>query len=184
THTLEHGVSAEAVGELAYALDGLVASLADDVRRAELLRNRDAVGMTAQEDDSLGAEAPGGDHAAQADGTVADDGHGLARPSLGAERGVLAGRHHIRQRQERRHQRVVSADREGDERAVGLWHAHRLALAAVDAVKAVSASMEARRLEPLSAEDARAVGPHEGCDNELPRLHRADVGADRLDDAD
>ena len=45
---LEDGVGAEAVGELADALDRLVAALADDVRRAELLRQRDPVGMPAR----------------------------------------------------------------------------------------------------------------------------------------
>ena len=83
---LEDGVDAEAAGELAHALDGLVAALADDVRRAELARERDPVGVTAEDDDLLGAEPRGGDHAAQADRAVADDGHGLAGSDLGARR--------------------------------------------------------------------------------------------------
>ena len=53
------------------------------------------------------------------------------------------------------------ADRERDERAVRLRYAHRLALPAVDAVRAVPAAVEARRVQPLAAEDARAVGPEE-----------------------
>src|SRR2546428_12225422 len=61
---LEDGVDAEAVGELAHALNRLVASLADDVCCAELSRECDPVGMAAQEDDLLGAAAPGGNHTA------------------------------------------------------------------------------------------------------------------------
>ena len=74
---LEDGVSAESVRQLAHALDRFVAALAHDVRRAEVLRERDARGMTAEQDHLLGAEAPRRDHAAQADGAVPDDGGGL-----------------------------------------------------------------------------------------------------------
>ena len=70
----EHRVHAEAAGQLADALDGLLAALADDVGGAELARERDPVGVAAHDDDLLGAEALGGDDAAQADGAVADDG--------------------------------------------------------------------------------------------------------------
>ena len=47
---------------------------------------RDPVGVAAEEDDLLGAEPLGGDHAAQADGAVADDGHRLAGADPGGER--------------------------------------------------------------------------------------------------
>jgi hypothetical protein len=79
---LEHGVDAEAVGELAHAFDRLVAALADDVGRAELSRQRDPGGVAAKDDDLLRAEAPGGDHPAKADSAVTDDGDCLsgARP--------------------------------------------------------------------------------------------------------
>src|SRR5205807_3132744 len=53
---LEDGVDAEAAGELAHPLDCLVAALADDVRGAELLCERDPVVMAAEDDDPLGAE--------------------------------------------------------------------------------------------------------------------------------
>jgi hypothetical protein len=68
--SLEDGVDAKAVGELAHALDGLLASLAHDVRCAELPRQRDSLGMTSQEDDLLGSETPCGVIAAQVDGAV------------------------------------------------------------------------------------------------------------------
>ena len=140
--------------------------------------------MVAEEDDLLGAEAPRRDHAAQADRAVADDGDRLAGPDVGGERGVVAGRHHVGEREQRRHQRVVLVDREDDERPVRLRDAHRLALPAVDAVAAVPAAVEARGVQPLPAEDAGAVRPHERRDDEVAGLHRADVGADVLDDAD
>src|SRR5207245_7023047 len=54
--TLEDGVGAEAAGELAHTLDCFVAALADDVGCAEVLCERDAVGVPAEDDDLLGAE--------------------------------------------------------------------------------------------------------------------------------
>ena len=132
---LEDGVGAEAAGQLAHALDRLVAALADDVGRAELPRERDPVRVAAEEDDPLRAEPLRGDHAAEADGAVADDGGGLAGADPGARRaawwpvaitsvsvssdGISAS---------------SAADRQHDERAVRLRDAHRLALPAVDAV--------------------------------------------------
>ena len=44
--------------------------------------------------------------------------------------------------------------------------------------------MDARRVKPLVAELATAVGVRERHDDHIPGLHGAHVGADRLDDAD
>ena len=96
----------------------------------------------------------------------------------------MARRHHVREREQRRHQLVVSAHRQGDECAVRLRDTDRFALAAVDPIEAVSASVEARRVQSLAAEDAGAVGPDERRDDEVALLHAADVVADGLDGAD
>ena len=59
------------MGHLAVEDDhGLLASLAHDVRCAELPRQRDSLGTTSQEDDLLGSETPCGVIAAQVDGAV------------------------------------------------------------------------------------------------------------------
>src|SRR5439155_1677249 len=81
----EDSVNAEDAGELAHALNRLVASLAHDVRCAELPRQRDSVGMAAQDDDLLGAEAAGGNHTAQTDGAVSDNSRCLPRANFGAD---------------------------------------------------------------------------------------------------
>ena len=73
---------AKAVRELVDALDRLVAALAHDIRRPELFRQRGPAGMPAEDDDPLRAEAPRGDHSAQPDGAVADDGHRLSGADL------------------------------------------------------------------------------------------------------
>jgi hypothetical protein len=135
-------VRAEAIGELADALDRLVASLADDVCCAELSRQCNPVWMMAKEDDPLGAEASGGDHAAQADSAVADDGHGLDGTYRGAERRMVACRHHVREREQRWHQRVVFVDRQDDECPVCLGDPYRLALPTVHSVPAIASSEE------------------------------------------
>ncbi len=120
-------MDAEAAGELADALYGLLAPLADDVGGAELPGERDPVFVEAH-DDLLGPEALGGDHPAKAHGAVPDDGRALARVNPGDHRRVVAGAHHVRERQQGRHQRVVLADRQLEERPVGVWDAHRLGL--------------------------------------------------------
>src|SRR5439155_26322577 len=51
TDALEDRVGAEAVGQLAYALDRLVAALADDVRGAELVPVLDPDGLAVEEVD-------------------------------------------------------------------------------------------------------------------------------------
>src|SRR5581483_3416708 len=76
--TLEHRMRA-VLGELADALDCFLSAFAHDVRRAELLPEGEASRVVAEEDDPLGAQPLRGDHAAKADGAVADDGDGLAR---------------------------------------------------------------------------------------------------------
>ena len=88
-------MDAKAAGELAHALDRLVAALAHDVGCAELFSERDPVGMPAQHDDLLGAEPPRGDDAAQADGAVSDDGHCLPRTDLGGDGRMMARAHHV-----------------------------------------------------------------------------------------
>ncbi len=88
-------MDAEAVGEFAHALDGLLASLAHEVGRAELSRQRDPVGMAPEDDDLLGAETPGGDDAAQADGAVTDNGHRLPWAYVGGDGRMMTRPHHV-----------------------------------------------------------------------------------------
>jgi hypothetical protein len=65
---------------------------------AELARERDPLGVAAEDDDLLCVEPLGGDHAAEADGAVADDGCGLARADASGDGRVVAGAHHVRER--------------------------------------------------------------------------------------
>jgi hypothetical protein len=137
-----------------------------------------------EDDDLVGPEPPGRDHAAQADGAVADDGHTLAVIDAGDNRRVMAGRHHVRERQQGRQQRVVFADGQDQEGPIGQRHADCLGLGAVGRRRPEDASVDARRLQPFAAELACAIGIGEGHDDEVADVQGADVGADRLDDAD
>jgi hypothetical protein len=98
---------------------------------------------------------------------------------------VVAGAHHVCQRQQRRHQRIVLADVERVERAVGLRDAQRLGLGAAGlAAIAEEAAMEAGRLQPVLAEQAGAVGESEWHDHHLAAADRRDLAAYVLDDSD
>src|SRR5215208_5033956 len=180
---LEDGVGAEAPGELAHALDGLLAPLAHHVRGAELPGQGDPVGVATEDDDLLGAEALGGDHRAQADGPVADDGHALPRADLRGDGRVVAGPHDVRERQQGGHQRVVLADRQYEERSVCLGDAHRFGLCSADVTRTEESSVDARRVKAVVAEDTGTVRVRERHDDEVAGFHGADVGADGLDDA-
>jgi AcrR family transcriptional regulator len=133
--------------QLAHALDRLLTALADDVRRPELLRERDPVRMPPEQDDLFGAETLRRDHPAEADSAVSDDGNGLARCDSGRKRAVLARPHHVREGEKRRHQRVVFRHGQEDERSVRERHTHRLPLAAIDAVSRPEAACARRTSE-------------------------------------
>ena len=179
THALEDGVGSEARGELEHALDGRLSALADDVGGAEIPRQRDAVGVTAEQDDPFRAQSTGGDDPAEADRAVADHGRDLARADLRGARGVVPCAHHVRKREKRGHERVVAADGKPDERAVRQRDADGLALAAVE-LAAPEPAVEARGLESLSAELACAIRPGERGDDEVALLNPADEPDRRL----
>jgi hypothetical protein len=176
-------VDAEAVGELAHALNGLVAALADDVGRAELSRQRDPGGVAAEDDDLLGAEAPRGDHPAQADSAVTDDGDRLSGADLGDDRSVMARAHHVGEGEKRWHQRVVLGDRQDEQGPVRLGHPEGFGLCS-DVSGAEEPSVDARRVQSFAAEGARAVGVGGRDDDDVAGFHGADVGTNGFDDAD
>jgi hypothetical protein len=172
------------LGQLVDALDCFPASFAHDVSCAELLPQRDPPWVAAEQDDSLGAETLRRDHSAQADGAVAHHGDGLARLDLGRESGMMAGAHHVGEREQGGHERVVLAHREHDQGAVRLRNAHRLALAAFDVGEAVPAAVQTLALQPFPAEDAAAVRSQERREDQIAGSHARDVRPDRVDDAD
>ena len=98
---------------------------------------------------------------------------------------MVAGAHHVGEREQRRHQRVVLADRQRVERAVGVGDAQRLGLRAVEAgAVAEEAAVHAGGVQALVAEHAGAVRRSERHDDHVAALDRPDVAADVLDDAD
>ena len=177
-------MGAAAAGQLEDALDAGLAALGDDVGGAELAPELRAGGVATEQDDPVRAEALGCDHAAQPDGAVADDGGDAARRDARAKGCVVAGAHHVGERQQRRHQRIVGADGELDERAVGEGHADGLALTAVDVAPAPEPAVLAGRRQPVEAAVAGAVGVRERRDDEVADLQRLHVGAELLDDPD
>jgi len=91
----QNRVNAKAIGELAYALNRFVASLAHDVCSAELFGEFDPGGMPAKDDDLLGAKPPRGDHATQSNGAVSDNRHALPWAHLGYNGGVMSRAHYV-----------------------------------------------------------------------------------------
>ena len=135
-----------------YLLEGLLAS-----SLVGFQTQSDAVQFLDAAEHLLGAQPTGCDDTAQSDRAVADDCHDSAGADPGGERGVVAGAHHVREREQRRHQGVVLADGEDDERAVRERHADRFALAPVEFCATPPTAMDAGGLQTLPTELAGAV---------------------------
>src|SRR5207253_390075 len=100
-YALEDRVRALSFRELSHMLDSIRPALTDDVRGPERARKLDPSPMASQEDDPLGAEAIRGDHTAEANGAVTDYRDGLARCNACHDRGMVAGAHDVRKREQR-----------------------------------------------------------------------------------
>lgn len=96
----------------------------------------------------------------------------------------MAGAVHVGEREQRGRQRRVLPDRQLDQSALRLRHAHGLALTAVHAVHPPLAAVAAGGVQALTAEVARAVGPHEGGDDQVTAAQTGHLRADLLDHAE
>src|SRR3954464_6223016 len=180
----KHRVGSEPVRQIANPGNAFLAALADDVGRAKILRQGEPVRMAAEHDDPLGTEALGGDHPAEAYRAIADHGGGHAGRHPSHSGGVVAGAHDVGKRQQRRHERVVLGNIDGEQRPVGIRDAQRFCLGAVEAAIAEEAAMDAGRLQTLMAEGTGAVRMREGHDDEIADLQRLHIRADGFDDPD
>src|SRR5690349_4492450 len=97
----QYGMRPVAAGELANPLDRFLTALADHVGGAEIARERNPVLVAAEDDDLLGAQPLGRDHAAETYRTVTDNGDALARAHPGGDGGVVTGAHHVSERPQR-----------------------------------------------------------------------------------
>ena len=171
-------------------VDAGIPPLLDDVRGAELARERLALRVPRHRDDRRRAEPLRGDDRAQSDGAVADDRDRVARADTRRDGGVVPGAHDVAEGQESRgSRRRATGPVDDGERAVGQRDADALALAAVgEAAEAVVAAppsaAEARGADAVAAVHARAVAHVERGDHEVAGLDVSHVGADLLDDAD
>ena len=174
-----------AIGQLPHPLDRLLPPLGDDRVGAQLAGEVGSVPVVAEDDDPLGAEPLGGDHAAESDGPVADHRHRLARFDAGDHRRVVTGAEHVGQGQEGGHQRLVRIARQRVQGPVCLGNPQRLGLGAAGlAAVAEEAAVQALGLQAVVAEDATAVGVGERHHHQVALLDGGDVAADVLDDAD
>jgi hypothetical protein len=156
----------------------LVAALGHDGGRAErageLLPRR----VTAHRDDPLRTHLPGGEHAEEADRTVAHDHDRAARLHIRRVGGEPAGAQDIGGRQQARDQVVRRQARGGHQGAVRERDAQPRRLRAADEL-----GLLAGRLVAVLADGAGVVGREERADDELARPDRPDRAADFLDDA-
>ena len=161
--------------------DALVAALGDDVGGAELEGQLLAGFVAAHRDDALGAELLGGEHAEEADGAVADDGHGLAR-ARPRRRRPRTSRCRVRRRRPGSWGTRSSDGTSGVATSVPSASGIRAYSAWVPMVP-IGLAVDAGALVAGPADLAGVVGGEERADDELAGLDRADVAADLLDDS-
>jgi hypothetical protein len=87
---------------------------------------------------------------------------------------IVAGEACGGERQQRRHQLIVRADRQHDQRPARQRDAHRLALTSIELTAAPLPTMQAGGLQSLLAELAGAVRPGEWRNNQVALLHGSD----------
>lgn len=143
------------------------------------------VGVTTQRDDARRAEPLGREDGGEAHGAVTDYRDGGACGHAGADRGVMPGRHHVGEGEQRLQHRVgVTGARHLHERRTGERHADRFALAAVDRAVAEVPAADAGDRRAVQAVRARHVAEDEGRDHQVAGCDAGDVGTDVFDDAD
>src|SRR3954453_23701932 len=140
--------------------------------------------MTAHQNDLLRTEALGRDDAAEPNSAVADDSGRFTRCHTRDMCRMVPGAHHIRKCQERRHKRVISANRQSEQRAVGLRNTKGFRLRPLHAAIAEKATMEASGLQMLVTEDTGAIGERERHDNEVALLHGSNLSTGLFDNPD
>lgn len=145
--------------------------------------------MGGQQDDAFRAEPGCGQHGAQTDRTVADHRDRPARGGPGGVGRVVAGAHHVGQREQGGDPRVVRGDRCGDQGAVGERDPGELALAAVDRVPVAvgpgpPGGPDARGRPTGPAGSAHPAGAHERRDDQIAGPHGGHLVTDVLDHAD
>ena len=110
---------AESSRQLAHVFGRFVTALAHNVRCSECFGQRDSRRVASEKDDLFCAESLRRNDAAQTNRTVTDHGCLLAATHLRNHGGVMTSSHDIGKGQQRRNQRVIFADWQRVERAVG-----------------------------------------------------------------
>jgi hypothetical protein len=188
---LHRGLASDALQDVVRAttrqpadlLDGRLATRRDGLGRAHGFGQLQSVGVVARGDDAFCTQPSGRLNPTEPHGPVADDDTG--RPSLDPrrDRRVVAGPHHVGQRENRSQHCLVGAVSIGDsyERAICVWRPNVLPLGtAVGAVPAFADDTGAG--QPLSAELTLPTAGDERGEHPITGADRPDVLADLLDD--
>ena len=89
----------------------------------------------------------------------------------------MSGSHHVREREQGRHQNVIGAGRQDKERSVSLGNTQRLGLCSADLTGPEKTAVDARSLQPLIAKHACAVGVRKRHHDHVAAPDRTHIGA-------
>src|SRR6266550_626985 len=176
--TFQHGVNADALGQILDAGHPLVTALGHDVSRAKLTGDFLPCRVTAHYNNPLPAHLLRREHSKEADCAITDDDDRLARLDIGGDGGKPASAENIGCCQQARDQVVRRNARRGHERPFLQRHAYHRRLRPQHPL-----AIHARRLVTGLAMRTGVVGSGKRADDELAWLDRPDRAADLLDDA-
>src|SRR5206468_11511213 len=100
--------------------------------RTEILSECNAISMASQNDDLLSTKSLRGNDTAQSHSSIADNGHTLSWCHPRDDRGVVSGPHHVREREQRCHKRVVCLRADRKEGSICQRNPHGFGLCFVD----------------------------------------------------
>ena len=145
--------------------------------------------VTRHRDDLGSAESLRGDHTAQTHSPVADNDHRVTGLHTRTHGGVVAGSHHVSQRQQARNLLVSDGTGHDHECPVCQRHADPLTLTAVGeaaepVILAPPSAVQTGRTHPVAAVQAGVVAHVERRDHEVARPHQLNLIPDGIDDAD
>src|SRR6516165_1341538 len=137
--------------------------------------------MPAKNNDLLSAQSLRSDDTAQSHSPVADNGHTLSWCHPRDDRGMVSSAHHVRQREQRWHKRIVCVRADWKESSIRQRNSYRFGLCSSDLCSTEKSAMDTRRLKPVVAKHACAVGERERHDNEITAFNRSNICTDVFD---
>src|SRR5436190_1862403 len=113
--------------------------------------------MATQNNNLLSAKSLGGNDSAQSYSSIANNGHAVSWSHFRDDRRVVSGAHHVREREQRRHERLICVRANWEKRSICQRNPHRFGLCSSDFCRPEKSAVNTRRLKSVMAKRACAI---------------------------